>query len=602
MRIIALASALLLFGASVALAQSSGPPSSVSQASGGGASGSPSGGSSTTGAAGAAAAAAQAHSNSPSTVGAPLSGATAGQAAVSAAPTQQQYAPPQIQVTLSDGFPIQLWGTQLFSGSFAGTRPADRPDYIIQPGDQVVINLFGAVNSGGTDVVDATGNVFVLGVGPIHVGGVPATGLQGVVTTAVNRVFTNAVGVYTAVSNAGTIGVFVSGNVIRPGRYIGGSRDSVLFYLNAAQGIDAYGTYRAVTIRRNGQVMATYDLYDFLLKGDVAPFRFQEGDTIFVGPRGPIVGAQGLVQAPYAFEAPAGRPMTGDDLLKLVRPEPSVSGAVVKGFRNGAPREAFFTLDEFTRVVLNEGDHITFTTTGYLQSITVSIQGEVNGPSYYVLQRGAQLSQLMAKIPLQGTVVEPRWVHLQRPSLAGLQKQAISDELYRLQKAVLTSSPPTNSSAQLATAQATLISQFVTQAQAVQPTGNVAVYTNGQFHDLTLEDGDVVILPNRTDVVLVNGEVESPGGLVHVDGMDIEYYVNRAGGFAAHANKKRFVLQHPDGEGVVAGPHDKPLPGDQILVLPTVGNENLQVFMDLSQLLFQLALSSATVISVAKGI
>jgi hypothetical protein len=186
--------------------------------------------------------------------------------------------------------------------------------------------------------------------------------------------------------------------------------------------------------------------------------------------------------------------------------------------------------------------------------------------------------------------------------VAGEQKTAITDEIYRLQKAVLTSSPPTNDAAQLATAQATLINQFVTQAQTVQPTGNIAVYTNGQFHDITLEEGDVVVLPNHTDVVLVNGEVENASALVHVPGLDIQGYVDRAGGFAAHANKKRFVLQHPDGSAVVAGPRDKPLPGDQILVLPTVGNENLQVFIDITQLLFQLALSSATVISVAHSL
>ncbi len=164
---------------------------------------------------------------------------------------------------------------------------------------------------------------------------------------------------------------------------------------------------------------------------------------------------------------------------------------------------------------------------------------------------------------------------------------------------MLTSSPPTNSAAQLATAQATLVAQFVTQAQNIQPTGNIAVYTNGQFHDMMLEDSDIVVLPNRSDVVLVTGEVLSPSGLAHAGGMDIDGYVARAGGFAAHANKHKFVLMHPDGSGVVAGPHDRPQPGDQILVVPNIGNENLQVFIDLSQLLFQMVLSSATVISVA---
>ncbi len=595
MRIIALASALLLLGASVALGQSTNPL-------GGSSSG---GSSSSAGAAIAAAAASKAGSSSTSSAtptANPLAGATAGTASVSNPVAQLQFAAPVINVTLADGYQMPLFGTQLFTGSFAGTRPTDRPDYAIQPGDQVVVNLFGAVNTGGVQVVDASGNIFVVGVGPIRVGGTAASALDATVSAAVRKVFTGAVRVYTAISNAGTIGVFVSGDIARPGRYVGGAGDSILFYLNSAGGIGSTGTYRAISVRRAGQVVATYDLYDFLLKGDVPPFRFQEGDTIFVGPRGPLAGAQGTLARPFVFEAPPNQPMTGADLIRLSRPQPNMTGVTVRGYRNGAPRQAFFTLEEFSRVVLGEGDHVTFTPSGILQTITVTIQGEVNGPGIYVMPRGTQLSALLAKVPLEGSMVEPRWVHLQRGSVAAEQKQALTDELQRLQKQVLTSAPPTNTAAQLATAQATLISQFVAQAQTVQPTGNIAVYTNGQFHDVMLEDSDVVVLPNRTDVVLVSGEVESPGGLVHVSNMDIDGYINRAGGFAAHANKHKFVLLHPNGAGEVAREHDRPQPGDQILVLPNVGDYKLQLFLDLSQLLFQFALSSATVISVSKGL
>ena len=602
MRIIALASALLLLGASVALGQSTSSSSTLPTASSSGSSSSLSAAAGAAAAAKAGAAGASLGGSGSSGSTNPLAGATAGTPSVSSPVPQVQFQAPQINITMSDGFPVPLFGTQLFTGAFAGTRPSDRPDYNIQPGDQVIINLYGAVNSGGLQVVDASGNVFVVGVGPIHVGGIPVSGLQQTVSAAVSKVFTGAVSVYTAINNAGTIGVYLAGDVFRPGRFIGGAHDSILFYLNSAGGIDANGTYRAITVRRAGQVIATYDLYDFILNGDAPAIRFQEGDTIFVGPRGPIVGATGLLAFPYAFEAPPHQQMTGADLLRLARPEPTMTGVVVRGYRNGSPRQAFFTMEEFSRVVLGEGDHVTFSASGYLQTITVSIQGEINGPGVFVLPRGARLSTLLAKIPLEGTVIEPRWVHLQRASVAGQQKQALTDELNRLQKQVLTSSPPTNSAAQLATAQATLISQYVAQAQLIQPTGNIAVYTNGQFNDLTLEDSDVIVMPNRTDVVLVSGEIESPGGLVHVANLDILGYVNRAGGFAAHANKHKFVLLHPDGAGVVANEHDKPQPGDQILVLPNVGDYKLQLFLDLSQLLFQFALSSATVISVSKGL
>ncbi len=193
-------------------------------------------------------------------------------------------------------------------------------------------------------------------------------------------------------------------------------------------------------------------------------------------------------------------------------------------------------------------------------------------------------------------------MHVQRPSVALQQKAALTDELNRLQKQVLTATPPTNNAVGLVTAQAQMVTQFVQQAQTVQPVGNIAVYTGGSFKDLRLEDGDTVILPSRTDVVLISGEVESPNGLTHVEGMDIDHYVARAGGYALHANKKNFVILHPDGSGVVATAHDRPQPGDQVLVLPNVGNTNLQLFLDMTTLVFQLALSAATVVSVSRNL
>ena len=604
MRIIGLASLVLVLGASVAWAQTL-PIGGSSSGSGG----SPSAASTAKTAAvqsavSAATAGGGSSGSSAGTSSNPLAGATAGTPSVSQPSPANSYSAPSAGVILTDGSPINVYGEQLFTGSFAGTRPAERPDYMIQPGDQIVVNMYGAVNNGGVMTVDATGNVFIVGVGPVKVGGVPANSLQQVVSAAVSKVFTGAVGVYATVSNAGSIGVFVSGDVLRPGRYMGGTHDNVLYFLSQAGGIDGVrGTFRDITVRRDGQVVATYDLYDFLIGGRVAPFRFQDGDVVFVGPRGPLVGVTGAVLDSYAFEAPAhARSMTGADLMPLARVEQVVTGVVVHGYRNGAPRASYFSVDDFARVVLQDGDHVDFSSSGILQTVSVNIQGAVNGPLVYVMPRGAKLSELMAKIPLEGTQVEPQWVHIQRQTVALEQKKLITDELYNLQKQVLTSSPPTNSAAQLATAQATLVSQFVAQAQNVQPDGNIAVYTNGRFQDMQLEEGDVVILPNRTDVVIVSGEVLSPSGLAHADNMTIEGYVDRAGGFASHANKRKFVLRHPDGSAVVVHADARPLPGDEIIVLPTVGNENLQIFMDISQLLFQLALSSATVISVSRNV
>ncbi len=623
MRFLALVSAVLLLGVSGASAQTYLPDQTDNSATQGTVNGSQttnpyagqiSQGNSTIGQQ-AAAAAAAARSGAPGNTGPnangssangagmstnPLSGANAATAQVSQAQRATQNPQSLIQgfISTTDGLRIPVFGTELFTGSFAGSRPADRPDYVIQTGDQVVINLFGAVNTGTSQIVDATGNVFLTGIGPIRVAGLQVSQLQSTVASRVREVFTGAVGVYTTVGQAGSIGVFVSGDVNRPGRYLGSSHDSVLFFLSQAGGIDAArGSFRNVTVRRGGQVVANYDLYDFLLNGQTEPIRFQDGDVVFVAPRGAMVGVTGNVRNAFAFEAPhATGSMTGADLLPMTRPEPTVTGAGLRGFRNGTPRAAYFPLADLARVVLQDGDHVDFRSDSFVDTVTVTVQGEIKGPSVYVLPRGGTLSQLLARIPLEGTDVEPRYVHVQRLEVAMEQKHAIDDALYNLQKQVVTAPASTTAAANLATAQATLINQFVQRAQTVVPDGNIAVYSNGLFQDLRLQDGDVVILPNRTDVVIVAGEVLTPGGLAHAPRLTVKGYIARAGGLAAHANSKRFVLRHRDGSGEVVDGNAVPLPGDEIVVLPKVGSGFLQAVTDVSQLLFQLTLAAATVI------
>ncbi len=281
-------------------------------------------------------------------------------------------------ITAADGVSMPVFGTELFTGAYAGTRPGDRGDYTIQVGDVVAINLFGAFNTGSNQPVDATGNVFLPGVGPIHLAGVHAKELQATIQHAMKNVFTSAVGVYAQVAQAGSIGVYIAGDVPRPGRYLGGPRDNVLFFLSQAGGIDpSRGSFRNIQVRRGGQVIATYDLYDFLLKGEVQPMEFEDGDVILVKPRGAMIGVTGMARNAFAFEAPAGASsMTGAELLPFARVEPTVSNAALSGFRNGEPRSAYFSLQDFERVVLRDGDHVDFRSDSFNNSVAVSISGE----------------------------------------------------------------------------------------------------------------------------------------------------------------------------------------------------------------------------------
>ena len=194
-------------------------------------------------------------------------------------------------ITTSDGTVVPVFGVGLFTGAMTAARSVDRPDYQLQPGDQIGVHIFGAVNTDTFQTVGADGKAYIPGIGPVSVAGITAGNLQGVIASAVHHVYTSNVYVYTNVVVAGTLGVFVTGDVRRQGRYVGARGDSLLYFLDQAGGVDpARGSFRNILVTRGGRTIAHYDLYDFILRGRLEQMDFQNGDTIVVEPRGSMVG------------------------------------------------------------------------------------------------------------------------------------------------------------------------------------------------------------------------------------------------------------------------------------------------------------------------
>lgn len=154
---------------------------------------------------------------------------------------------------------LQPFGANLFQGNFANTyQEGLQPDYVIAPGDRILIRVWGAFSYDDVLVVDQQGNVFVPEVGPIAVAGLRHSQLQGTIQRQIASVFTSNVQIYTNLMSSQPVAVFVTGHVLNPGRYAGGQRDSILYYLDRAGGIVAErGSYRHVTVKRNGTVIAS---------------------------------------------------------------------------------------------------------------------------------------------------------------------------------------------------------------------------------------------------------------------------------------------------------------------------------------------------------
>lgn len=484
-----------------------------------------------------------------------------------------------------------IFGAALFTREATATSDAPNPNYVITPGDRVSVRIYGSVETEAVGVVDPAGNLFLPQIGPIRVAGTRAGDLQRVVETEVRRTYTSQVQVYAVLLSTQRIGVFVTGFVRTPGRFGGSAADSVIDFLVRAGGVDpSRGSYRDIAIQRGGRSVANVDLYRFLLDGQLPAVRLQEGDTLVVGRQRAVVGADGAVRNNYLFEVP-GTAMTGRELVQYARPLPAATNAIVKGTRGGQPFSRYATLAELGTVTLNDQDTVTFITDAPARTVRVTIEGSRIGPSVLVADRDIQLCQLLDHVAVDPLLADTASVYLLRPSVAQQQRRAIDEALDRLERQLFLATSATTGVAAIRASEANLVSSYIQRARRTQPEGRVVVSDRGGCAPVRLEDGDVVVVPERVQTVLVAGEVTAPRAVVWRPDMTNEAYIRAAGGYAARGSSNSLLIRRASGE-LILEPSEPPRPGDELIALPRLDPKYFQIGSDLLSLIFQLALSA----------
>ncbi len=464
------------------------------------------------------------------------------------------------------------------------------PNHVLAPGDAVQIHIYGATTLDQQATVDSNGDIFIPSIGPVHVAGITAGNLQTTAAAAIAAVYHSNAMVYVTMANAVSVNVFVTGAVISPGQYAQPSTASVITFLQAAGGVDPnLGSYRDIRILRDGKPIATADLYDFLLHGRLPAVRLRERDTILVGPQGLTVAAEGDVGGVFRYEL--SRPYSGAELTALARPYPDATHADLVGIRAGRPAAFYFSLPELRRASLENGDVVTFNPDTPTNVMTVKFDGRIDGPTTLVVIRQARLLDVLPYLPVNSYFSDPSAIYVRRLSVAQAQTQAIKDAFQRLESTVVTSPTVTAEQAQMRQQEAQIIFQFAAQLTNVTPEGRLVVQHNGHPANVRLEDGDVIVVPSRTDLVLVSGEVRVPQAMVWVRGTDVSHYIATAGGFTERADTSNLLVIRQSGETIVAS-HPPVLPGDEVIVLPSPDNWALPFIKDITQIIYQVAVAT----------
>ncbi|HSX85815.1 MAG TPA: SLBB domain-containing protein [Cellvibrio sp.] len=201
---------------------------------------------------------------------------------------------------------MPLFGRDLFQNNLDAFRPAtDIPvpaNYVMGPGDTLVIQLYGKENLAHSLVLNREGQVQFPQIGPVTLAGLTFSQAQKVIEQIVSE---QMIGVKASVTMGAlrTIRVFVLGEVKRPGSFTVGSLATMTNALFASGGITDVGSLRNIQLKRRGELVTTLDLYSLLLNGDTSnDARLLPGDVIFVPPLGKTVGITGQVKRPATYE------------------------------------------------------------------------------------------------------------------------------------------------------------------------------------------------------------------------------------------------------------------------------------------------------------
>ncbi|HHJ4582979.1 TPA: polysaccharide biosynthesis/export family protein [Citrobacter freundii] len=489
------------------------------------------------------------------------------------------------------------YGANLFAGGYETERSDGLNDnYLIAPGDKLNIWIWGAVNFSNVVTVDNQGNIFIPDVGPINVKNVAASKVNNLVTSHISEVFTNNVNVYVNLLTATPVSVFVTGPVIRPGQYAGQSSDSVLYFLKRAGGIDSdRGSYRHIKVLRQNRVIQQIDLYEFMQQGKMPKLSLKDQDVILVEPQGPMINVAGKVRNPFRFELKNSTAL-GSELIDYALPLAKVSHVGVIGDRSSGPFSVYMPYKDFDRIQLSDGDKVLFNDDMHAQVYDVQVMGSYRGPSYFTVRKETRLHDLLNHIPIDPNMADYGSIYIMRKSVAARQKEMLEDSLNRLERSVFTAPASSDGEASIRTKEAELVMRFVEKARKIQPLGKVVVSDKGVIANILLEQGDQIVIPNKTDLIQVGGEVMMPQAVVFNKSASMEDYVAWAGGFTDRANDKRIAVVHANGLMEFKDGGDV-MPGDQILVMPKVDSKMMQSIKDITQVIYQVAVAANVVLN-----
>ncbi|HEX3470635.1 MAG TPA: SLBB domain-containing protein [Silvibacterium sp.] len=297
---------------------------------------------------------------------------------------------------------LPLFGSQLFLTVPSTFAPLDKgpvtPDYVVGPGDELLLRAWGSVSFNVRERIDRDGNIFLPHFGELHIAGLKSPELDPFLTARIGQEFRNF-DLSVTLGDLRSIQVLVVGRARRPGSYTVGSMSTLVNVLFASGGPSSAGSMRGIELRRGGKVVTTLDLYQILTDGDESrDEHLLPGDVIYIPPAGPRIAMSGSVSQPAIYELRNGD--TVETALKLAGGTTSIAAlqrADLERVDPGGMRHIVeLTLDQqgMLRPVMN-GDVLRVFQMVPKFDNAVILRGNVANPGRYAWHSGMRIRDLI---------------------------------------------------------------------------------------------------------------------------------------------------------------------------------------------------------------
>ena len=442
---------------------------------------------------------------------------------------------------------LKVYGYDFFNTFQTSFMPTNEPNpdsgYMLDVGDVLEVQFVGPNEYEEELIINPDGSISLPDIGKLVIAGLSLNDASQFIKSKVNSVFIGTEA-FISLTEVRDVNILVTGNAENPGIYTLTGNSNILHALSAAGGISEFGSLREINLVRDNFIVETLDIYDLLIEGKYnIQKRLRSGDVVFVEARKNIITIDGAVNRPSKYEA-----LDDQKLISIIEYANGISRTAdlenisLERMVDGSLKTIAVPNDSYFEAIdVQDGDSIYIREYPYREA---KISGAVLKPGTYTMAAGQTISDLIKKA---GGYTENAYqfgaIYLNEDAknVNELSKEILYQEF--LDNIIAASQQGGNID----------LSPIVKLTEKLNNTDTNGRVVIDLLNDTTIglysvKEGDQLFVPEKNNVVYVYGETSTEGAVMFYENQDVEYFVEKSGGYKRFADKESIYILHPNGE------------------------------------------------------